>query len=113
MSQNKKSTIYLLFEQLQKFDIVSDKTEKIKTLINMPIDKFYQLQKQAEIMYEEEIRIAYEEGKEIGQIEILAERSTENASTYSEGYTQGYKRALEYMTDIIKNKIKTKENEQR
>lgn len=41
-------------------------------------------------------------------INQCAERSTENASTYSEGYTQGYKRALEYMTDIIKTKIKTK-----
>lgn len=59
----------------------------------------------AEEMYKDEIEAVI--------INQCAERSTENASTYSEGYTQGYKRALEYMTDIIKTKIKTKNNEQR
>ena len=59
----------------------------------------------AKEMYKDEIEAVI--------INQCAERSTENASTYSEGYTQGYKRALEYMTDIIKNKIKTKNNEQR
>ena len=33
--------------------------------------------------------------------------------SYSDGYSEGYKRALEYMIDSIKNKISTKENEQR
>jgi hypothetical protein len=30
--------------------------------------------------------------------------------SYSDGYKEGYKRALDYMTDTIKNKIEIKEN---
>jgi flagellar biosynthesis/type III secretory pathway protein FliH len=47
----------------------------------------------------------FEEGRELGQIEILASQATEKASTYADGYNEGYKRAFEYMIDAIKNKI--------
>jgi len=42
-------------------------------------------------------------------IKQCAEQSTSEANKYAEGYKEGYKRALEYMTDIIKTKIKTKQ----
>ena len=45
------------------------------------------------------------DAKEIVIIKHCAEESTKNASAYSDGYKEGYKRALEYMTDIIHNKI--------
>jgi len=31
--------------------------------------------------------------------------------SYADGYTEGYKRALDYMTDTLKNKIEIKVNE--
>ena len=55
------------------------------------------------------IEIAELDAKEIFIIKQCAEESTSNASAYSEGYKEGYNRALEYITDTIKNKIKTKE----
>ena len=59
----------------------------------------------AEEMYKDEIEAVI--------IKQCAEHSTENASTYSDGYKEGYNRALEYITYTIKNKIKTYNNEQR
>ena len=55
----------------------------------------------------EEIEI---DAKEIVIIKQYAEQSTIEASAYSKGYTEGYKRAVDYMTDTLKNKIEIKEN---
>jgi hypothetical protein len=59
------------------------------------------------------IRIAELDAIDITIIKHCAEISTRRASSYADGYSEGYKRALEYMIDSIKNKISTKENEQR
>jgi hypothetical protein len=50
------------------------------------------------------------EAKEIVIIRQCAEEATKNASAYSDGYKEGYQRALDYMSDTIKNKIEIKEN---
>lgn len=49
---------------------------------------------QAEEMESSRMQERFEEGRELGQIEILAQQSTSNASSYADGYTQGYERAL-------------------
>lgn len=48
----------------------------------------------------------FEEGRELGQIEILAQQSTSNASSYADGYTEGYKRALQLVQEKVNEKIK-------
>jgi hypothetical protein len=54
----------------------------------------------------------YQDGREIGKIEILTTQSTSNASAYSDGYKKGYLAALEYMNSTIENKIKLRKYEQ-
>ena len=54
----------------------------------------------------ERMQEQYQEGREIGMIEILTTQSTNNASAYSEGYNKGFLAALEYMNSTIENKIK-------
>jgi hypothetical protein len=56
------------------------------------------------------IRIAELDAIDITIIKHCAEESTSKASSYTEGYTEGYKRAVDYMTDTLKNKIKINEN---
>jgi hypothetical protein len=51
----------------------------------------------------------YQEGREIGMIEILTTQSTNNASAYSEGYKKGYLNALQFMNSTIENKIKVRQ----
>lgn len=48
----------------------------------------------------------FEEGRELGQIEILAQQSTSNASSYTDGYKEGYKRALQLVQVKVNEKIK-------
>ena len=55
-------------------------------------------------------RDMYKDRIEAEIIKQCAEKSTLEASKYSEGYKEGYKRALDYMSDTIKNKIEIKEN---
>ena len=55
---------------------------------------------------QERMQEQYQEGREIGKIEILTTQSTSNASAYSEGYNKGFLAALEYMNSTIENKIK-------
>ena len=55
-------------------------------------------------------RDMYKDRIEAEIIKQCVERSTSEASKYAEGYKEGYKRALDYMTDTIKNKIEVMEN---
>lgn len=62
-------------------------------------------------MEKERMQEQYQDGREIGKIEILATQSTSNASSYAEGYKKGYLNALEYMNSTIENKIKLRQYE--
>jgi hypothetical protein len=62
---------------------------------------------------QERMQEQYQDGREIGMIEILTTQSTNNAGAYSEGYKKGYLAALEYMNSTIENKIKLRQYEQR
>ena len=57
----------------------------------------------------ERMQEQYQEGREIGMIEILTTQSTNNASAYSEGYKKGYLNALQFMNSTIENKIKVRQ----
>ena len=57
-----------------------------------------------------EAKEMYNDEMEAVIIKHCAEIGTSNASAYSDGYKEGYQRALDYMTDTIKNKIEIKEN---
>jgi hypothetical protein len=57
----------------------------------------------------ERMQEQYQDGREIGKIEILTTQSTSNASAYSEGYNKGFLAALEYMNSTIENKIKLRQ----
>jgi hypothetical protein len=55
-------------------------------------------------------REMYQEKMEAEIIKQCATQSTSEASKYAEGYKEGYQRALDYMTNTIKDKIEIKEN---
>jgi hypothetical protein len=57
-----------------------------------------------------EARDMYKDKMESVIIKQCAKQSTSEASKYADGYKEGYKRALDYMTDTIKNKIEVMEN---
>jgi hypothetical protein len=57
-----------------------------------------------------EAKEMYNDEMEAVIIKHCAEIGTSNASAYSDGYKEGYQRALDYMSDTIKNKIEIKEN---
>ena len=61
----------------------------------------------------ERMQEQYQDGREIGKIEILTTQSTSNASAYSEGYNKGFLAALKYVNSTIENKIKLRQYEQR
>jgi hypothetical protein len=63
-------------------------------------------------MEKEQIKTAYQDGKDFAIINECAEKSTLEASSYAEGFTRGYNRALEYMVNSIENQIKIKQGEQ-
>lgn len=67
---------------------------------------------QAKQMEQERMQEQYQDGREIGKIEILTTQSTSNASAYSQGYNKGFLAALEYMNSTIDNKIKLRKYEQ-
>ena len=47
-----------------------------------------------------------EEIREAKEMEVMGKETS-----YADGYAEGYKRALDYMTDTLKNKIEIKVNE--
>ena len=108
MSNNKQSSVQLFFEQLVAHGyIVVDKTtygDKVKA-------KHEILLEQAKQMEKERMESKYQEGREIGKIEVLTSQSTKNANDYSQGYNKGFLAALEYMNSTIENKIKLRQYE--
>jgi flagellar biosynthesis/type III secretory pathway protein FliH len=84
------------------------------TPVEWLIEQFYNNEKmlttdqllRAKQVEKERMQEQYQEGREIGQIEILATQSTNNADAYSEGYKKGYLNALQFMNSTIENKIK-------
>jgi len=60
--------------------------------------------------YLAEAEAMHKDAIELAIIKQCAEQSTSDASKYAEGYKEGYQRALDYMTDTIKNKIEVMEN---
>jgi hypothetical protein len=50
----------------------------------------------------------YQDGKEIGMIQVLAEKSTSEASKYADSYYQGYETALKLIKWKIDNELKSK-----
>ena len=58
---------------------------------------------------QERMQEQYQEGREIGMIEILTTHSTKYASSYAEGYKKGYLNALQFMNSTIENKIKVRQ----
>ena len=73
------------------------------------VEKFDKIFEDAEKMEAERMQEQYQDGREIGKIEILTTQSTSNASAYSEGYNKGFLAALEYMNRTIENKIKVRQ----
>ena len=75
-------------------------------------DLHQELSNKVERMYEDEIRAAYQDGKESVIIKECATQSTSEASKYAEGYKEGYKRALDLVKWTIDNEL-NQNNEQR
>jgi uncharacterized coiled-coil protein SlyX len=102
MTNNKQQTsVKWLVEQLQK----TRDWQRVINEVNQSSTSVRNVIEQAEEMEGYRLTQRFEEGRELGQIEILASQATEKASTYADGYNEGYKRAFEYMIDAIKNKI--------
>ena len=96
MSNNKQSSIDWLVEILGKYN------EEMVFLYQNEIEQAKQIE-------QERMQEQYQDGREIGKIEILTTQSTSNASAYSEGYNKGFLAALEYMNSTIENKIKLRQ----
>ena len=73
------------------------------------VEKFDKIFEDAEKMEAERMQEQYQEGREIGMIEILTTHSTKYASSYAEGYKKGYLNALQFMNSTIENKIKVRQ----
>jgi len=58
---------------------------------------------------EEKLNVAYGNGYEQGEMDFYKKMKSQG-KLYADGYEGGYKRALDYMTDTIKNKIEVMEN---
>jgi hypothetical protein len=88
MTNNKQSSVDLFIEQLEEKGKAYEENEGGRTInISIDISDYMELKIQAKEMDKEQ--------KEI---------------SYADGYKEGYKRALDYMTDTIKNKIEVMEN---
>jgi hypothetical protein len=104
----------LYYEQTYKKNMMTnDKQSSVLWLVSK-IDFMLPtyLIEQAKAMHKEETEAKYQEGREIGKIEVLTSQSTKNASEYSQGYNKGFLAALEYMNSTIDNKIKLRKYEQ-
>ena len=67
---------------------------------------FYELLEKAKQIESYRMTQQLEEGRELGQIEILAQGATKDASTYADGYSQGYTRALD-LVELRIEELKT------
>ena len=104
MSNNKQTPVQFVKESLHRFVRYDDRSA---------VEKFDKIFEDAEKMQLERMQEQYQDGREIGKIEILTTQSTNNAGAYSDGYKKGYLAALEYMNSTIENKIKLRQYEQR
>jgi len=107
MSNNKQSSVEWFLDQLieHRIIIVDKTTYQVKYKHEIILER-------AKAMHKEETEAKYQEGREIGKIEVLTSQSTKNASEYSQGYNKGFLAALEYMNSTIENKIKLRQYEQ-
>lgn len=109
MSNDKQSSVEWLFNQLvaNRIIVINGTTysDKVKAKYEIILERAKQIE-------QERMHIQYQDGREIGKIEILTTQSTSNASAYSEGYNKGFLAALEYMNSTIENKIKLRKYEQ-
>jgi flagellar biosynthesis/type III secretory pathway protein FliH len=102
---NKQSSVEWLISQLQKSKDWHRVLNEISQMSSARVD----IIEQAKQMEQERMQEQYQDGREIGKIEILTTQSTNNAGAYSEGYKKGYLAALEYMNRTIENKIKVRQ----
>ena len=106
MSNNKQSSVEWFFNQLvaNRIIVINGTTywDKVKA-------KYEILLEQAKQIEQERMQEQYQEGREIGMIEILTTHSTKYASSYAEGYKKGYLNALQFMNSTIENKIKVRQ----
>lgn len=107
MSNNKQSSVEWLHVEFQKRF-----PKETYEMYNNNQLLYEQMIQQAKAMHKEETEAKYQEGREIGKIEVLTSQSTKNASEYSQGYNKGFLAALEYMNSTIENKIKLRQYEQ-
>jgi hypothetical protein len=110
MSNNKQTWIDWFFDQLEEKGDLRETPSIRNVQLNIDTSDYMELKQQARKMYKAEIEQAELDAKEIVIIKQCAEESTSEASAYSRGYTEGYKRAVDYMTDTLKNKIEIKVN---
>jgi Tfp pilus assembly protein PilN len=102
---NKQSSVEWLISQLQR----SKDWYRVLNEINFMTSAKIDILEQAKQIEAERMQEQYQDGREIGKIEILTIQSTSNASAYSEGYNKGFLAALEYMNSTIENKIKLRQ----
>lgn len=94
MTNNKQYTaVDFIYDELKKY-VRYDNRNAVETF-----DRIFE---QAKERYNDEM--------ESSIIEICAEKSTSEANKYAEGYKEGYQRALDYISDTIKNKIQIPEH---
>lgn len=105
MSNHKQSSIEWFISQLQRSKDWHRVLNEISQMSSARVD----IIEQAKQMEQERMQEQYQDGREIGKIEILTTQSTSNASAYSEGYNKGFLAALEYMNSTIENKIKLRQ----
>lgn len=103
MSNNKQTSVEKMFQEM-----LGIQQEGIKLTFDENLD----LLDKYKAMHKEETEAKYQEGREIGKIEVLTSQSTKNANDYSQGYNKGFLAALEYMNSTIENKIKLRKYEQ-
>ena len=97
-------------DQLEEKGNAYEETIGVRTInICIDVSDYMELKIQSKAMHQEEMQTQYQDGREIGKIEILTTQSTSNASAYSEGYNKGFLAALEYMNRTIENKIKVRQ----
>ena len=105
MSNDKLTPVEWLIFQLQRSKDWYRVLNEVSQMSSAKID----ILEQAKQIEQERMQEQYQDGREIGQIEILTTQSTKNADVYSEGYKKGYLNALQFMNTTIENKIKLRQ----
>ena len=106
-----QSSVEWFIEQLEEKGDSWENASIRRVNISIDVSEYMELKTKAKAMHKEESESKYQEGREIGKIEVLTSQSTKNASEYSQGYNKGFLAALEYMNSTIENKIKLRQYE--